>query len=102
MALRDALFLLSPPVAAATAAPLASLHVLPGATINPHLFGYDLEEWGSPLNLTYNDTAGLALTQALRPGVLRYPSGTGSNIWIRCVAGLSQLRLAMAEGTVGG
>lgn len=81
MMLRDAFLLLCPPVAAAAAAPLASLYVLPGATINPHLFGYDLEEWGSPLNLTYNDTAGLALTEALHPGVLRYPSGTGSNIW---------------------
>jgi len=30
---------------------------------------------------TYNDSAGLSLTEALHPGVLRYPSGTGSNIW---------------------
>ena len=60
---------------------LVSLSVQTGALINPHLFGYDLEEWGSPLNLTYNDTAGMSLTEALHPGVLRYPSGTGSNIW---------------------
>ena len=60
---------------------VVSLDVQDGTPINQHLFGYDLEEWGSPLNLTYNDTAGLALTEALHPGVLRYPSGTGSNIW---------------------
>ena len=63
------------------AAGAVTLQVLPGAPVNPHLFGYNLEEWGSPLNLTFNDTAGLALAEALHPGVLRYPSGTGSNIW---------------------
>ena len=60
---------------------VVSLHVQPGVAVNPHFFGYVLEEWGSPLNLTYNDTAGHALTEALHPGVLRYPGGTGGNIW---------------------
>jgi hypothetical protein len=60
---------------------VVSLSVEPGVAVNPQLFGYVLEEWTSPLNLTFNDTAGLALTEALHPGVLRYPSGTGANIW---------------------
>ena len=29
----------------------------------------------------FNDTGGMSLTEALSPGVLRYPGGTGSNIW---------------------
>jgi len=60
---------------------VVSLTVGQGAPVNQALFGWDLEEWGSALNLSFGDTAGLALTEALHPGVLRYPSGTGSNIW---------------------
>lgn len=40
-----------------------------------------MESWGQDINLTDNDSAGLALTSALHTGVLRYPGGTGSNIW---------------------
>ena len=58
-----------------------SLQTLPGRPVEPALFGWCMEEWGLILNLTYNDSAGMALTTALHPGVLRYPGGTGSNIW---------------------
>ena len=66
-----------PPVAPG----VLSLRILSGRPVEPALFGWDMEEWGLILNLTYNDTAGMALTTALHPGVLRYPGGTGSNIW---------------------
>lgn len=59
----------------------AALQILVGRATDPNLFGWNLEEWGSVLNLTFHDTAGLALTDALHPGVLRYPGGTNSNIW---------------------
>ena len=58
-----------------------SLRILPGRPVEPAFFGWDMEEWGLILNLTYNDTAGVALATALHPGVLRYPGGTGGNIW---------------------
>lgn len=48
-----------------------SLSILPGRLVEPALFGWCMEEWGLILNLTYNDTAGMALTAALHPGVLR-------------------------------
>ena len=69
----------------APAAPSAlSLRILPERPMEPAL--WCMEEWGLILNLTYNDTAGMALTTALHPGVLRYLgmdviTGTGSNIW---------------------
>ena len=57
------------------------LHIMPGRAVDHNLFGWNLEQWASVLNLTFSDTAGLALTAALQPGVLRYPGGTNSNIW---------------------
>ena len=60
---------------------VVKLRILPGRPVEPAFFGWDMEEWGLILNLTFNDTAGIALTSALHPGVLRYPGGTGSNIW---------------------
>ena len=65
----------TPPVAAPSAvapdATLASLDVLPGAAIDPHLFGYDFAEESKVLaQFTSNDTAGLVLTKALDPSVL--------------------------------
>ena len=50
---------------------------------------------GSPLNLTYEDTAGLALTRALHLCVLRYPSGTGGT-WDPMVVDISRHRHAPA------
>ena len=57
------------------------LRILGGRPLDAYLFGWNLEEWGSALNLTFADSAGTALTDALHPGVLRYPGGTNSNIW---------------------
>ena len=57
------------------------LRVLSGRPVDPYLFGWNLEEWASVLNLTFADSAGTALADALHPGVLRYPGGTNSNIW---------------------
>jgi hypothetical protein len=68
------------PLVLAASSP-ANLHVLQGSPVNPYFFGWDLEQWGLELNLSFADTAGLALTEALHPGVLRYPGGTGANIW---------------------
>ena len=39
---------------------VVSLTVGQGAPVNQALFGWDLEEWGSALNLSFSDTAGLA------------------------------------------
>ena len=58
-----------------------ALRILAGRTLDPYLFGWNLEQWGSVLNLTFQDTAGLAFTDALHPGVLRHPGGTNANIW---------------------
>jgi hypothetical protein len=60
------------------------LTVLPGTAVEPYFFGWDLEGWTDAMDGTsfpFNDTGGLALTKALSPGVLRYPGGTGSNLW---------------------
>ena len=68
-------------VAAAAAAAPFPLHILGGRPVDPYLFGWNLEQWASVLNLTFADRAGIALADALHPGVLRYPGGTNSNIW---------------------
>jgi hypothetical protein len=57
------------------------MNVGSGVNVDPYYFGYNLESWGQDINLSYSDTAGLAYTDALHTGVLRYPGGTGSNIW---------------------
>jgi hypothetical protein len=63
------------PPAVCTLAPKA------GVPTNPHLFGYNLEVYGTMINNTFDDTAGMALVDALHAGTLRYPGGTMSNIW---------------------
>jgi hypothetical protein len=60
----------------------ASLKLLERQPVEPYYFGYNLESYATcGVNLTFNDSGGLALAQALHLGVLRYPGGTGSNIW---------------------
>ena len=49
--------------------------------MNPNLFGYNLEVFGTMVNNTMDDTAGLAIADALHLGTLRYPGGTMANIW---------------------
>jgi hypothetical protein len=71
----------SPPAPSPEPQGPVSLQIMPGRPVDPYLFGWNLEQWASVLNLTFSDTAGLALTAALQPGVLRYPGGTNSNIW---------------------
>lgn len=55
-----------------------------GMPVDPYYFGWDLEGWTDAMygtSFPFNDTGGVSLTEALSPGVLRYPGGTGSNIW---------------------
>lgn len=59
----------------------ATLRLLSGAATNPYLFGYSLDSFGDSLNLSFSDTGGVAMARAMHLGVLRYPGGTGSNIW---------------------
>ena len=53
----------------------------PGVQLNPRLFGYNLEVYGTMINNSFSDTAGLAIADALHLGALRYPGGTMSNVW---------------------
>ena len=52
-----------------------------GVPVNPALFGYNLEVYGTMTPNTFDDTAGLGIAKALHLGVLRYPGGTMSNVW---------------------
>jgi hypothetical protein len=45
------------------------------------IFGYNLEVFVTMTNNSMDDTAGLAIADALHLGTLRYPGGTMSNIW---------------------
>ena len=68
----------------ALSSPAASLRVLDLQPVNPNFFGYNVEALipGHPdLPITYNDTSAVALADALRLGVLRYPGGILANIW---------------------
>jgi hypothetical protein len=75
--------IMPPTAAAATAAGKGgcSLVQQPGVPVNPHLFGYNLEVFGTMTSNLMNDTAGIAIADALHLGTLRYPGGTMSNVW---------------------
>eukprot|EP01043_Picozoa_sp_COSAG02_P032307 COSAG02_NODE_2153_length_9654_cov_6.361905_1_plen_71_part_00 len=64
----------TPPVAAPSAvapdATLASLDVLPGAAIDPHLFGYDFAEESKVLAIHFQRHSGPGDDEALDPSVL--------------------------------
>ena len=55
------------------AAPAAAPAPLPLVPLNPYLFGYNLECYGTMMNVSFSDPAGRAMVQALHAGVLRYP-----------------------------
>ena len=72
-----------PPPPPPPAPGVVRLSLLPGRPVEPYLFGWDGEGWTDAMfgtSYPYNDTGGMALTEALSPGVLRYPGGTGSNV----------------------
>ena len=77
----------APPPAPPVPPGVLSLQVLSGVPLDPHLFGWNMESWGQDINLTDDDSAGLALTSALHTGVLRYP-GESARRWprMRCHA----------------
>ena len=52
-----------------------------GVPVNPQLFGYNLEVFGTMTNNSMSDTGGVAIADALHLGTLRYPGGTMSNVW---------------------
>jgi hypothetical protein len=52
-----------------------------GVPVNPQLFGYNLEVFGTMTNNSMSDTGGMAVADALHLGTLRYPGGTMSNVW---------------------
>ena len=47
-----------------------------GVPVNPQLFGYNLEVFGTMTNNSMSDTGGVAVADALHLGTLRYPGGT--------------------------
>jgi hypothetical protein len=61
--------------------PSCTLVQQPGVRLNPRLFGYNLEVYGTMINNSFSDTAGLAIADALHLGALRYPGGTMSNVF---------------------
>ena len=72
-----------PPPPPPPAPGVVRLSLLPGRPVEPYLFGWDGEGWTDAMfgtSYPYSDTGGMALTEALSPGVLRYPGGTGSNV----------------------
>ena len=60
---------------------VCTLSAQPGVPVNPQLFGYNLEVFGTMMNNSMSDTGGMAIADALHLGTLRYPGGTMSNVW---------------------